>query len=868
MKKIVRLITLAAFILCITGAVCFAEGYDYYPDEKGMYTVSFEGKKSNEYIIIAVKGIYEEKNFVEAWKNAPDEDILYYDQKNAEDDGQVKFGPFAPTRYADSTLIIGGTDLSEPVLAGYMRKGNASNIASVKIGGTDEAYTVNGLDGEDISINVKAELLNSYGYIAVTEEKAAFTAASDTVDFKCDPVTGVVSIDKCSPAGTVTVTATYAELSDSVTFAVNRLTPKAHHVSFFAKENDKKSITSLNAELKEGTESVTVNIYSGVFDMYGDKFDDELVFYVNGDENTSGNVVTFTSARSNTVKAVSVSDENVYAYLTINVAAVPAYEGKALELYELIKSCEEELNLIDDEKFISEKGFDVYPDATWTTAAKKSDFEKALELAKTDLEKAKTDSITEDKLSSRVKTLTAALETYRKSFSAGKRVDIQSISFENKTLRIPVTNNTVALSPKILPAEYTESIKWKSSDAETVYVDESGNVVAKKSGTAIITVSSDSGVTAFVTVTAYKKATRIQLSESKVNLTYGEEPFVLGMTAYPADQSEIFTWTSSNTAVAAVSQTGTITAKAKAGTTLITVTGESGVSATCTVNVSLPKWDTVSAPAASVAQGNVIKGTKVALTTSTESAKIYYTLDGSEPTSASRPYTAPIVLNSDVTLKAVAVADKMFDSPVVTYVYSVVVPKISLKTPSSVAEETADVALKLENNPGIKSLSFKLELPAGVEISSIADGVVSGFTFAKTELDNVYLIKRTGGEVAAENGTAATLTLKIGSEVKNGEYELKISELMLISADGSTIAAESAAEKLIISEVTVGDVNGDGKINIDDLILLSKYCAGWESVKDIVVSDAADTNGDGKINIDDLILLSKYCAGWNVTLGK
>ncbi len=59
-------------------------------------------------------------------------------------------------------------------------------------------------------------------------------------------------------------------------------------------------------------------------------------------------------------------------------------------------------------------------------------------------------------------------------------------------------------------------------------------------------------------------------------------------------------------------------------------------------------------------------GKKVALSTTTAGAKIYYTVDGTEPTSASIEYTAPIEINSTMMIKAIAVKAGMENSAVTT----------------------------------------------------------------------------------------------------------------------------------------------------------------------------------------------------------
>ena len=74
---------------------------------------------------------------------------------------------------------------------------------------------------------------------------------------------------------------------------------------------------------------------------------------------------------------------------------------------------------------------------------------------------------------------------------------------------------------------------------------------------------------------------------------------------------------------------------------------------------------------ASVSSGQIVAGRGVELNTSTEEATIYYTTDGSTPTSASSVYTEPIIVSEAMTIKAYAAKAGMRDSAVVTYTYSV-----------------------------------------------------------------------------------------------------------------------------------------------------------------------------------------------------
>ena len=85
------------------------------------------------------------------------------------------------------------------------------------------------------------------------------------------------------------------------------------------------------------------------------------------------------------------------------------------------------------------------------------------------------------------------------------------------------------------------------------------------------------------------------------------------------------------------------------------------------------------APTVNFASGSVVKGTGIVLSCPLAGAKIYYTLDGSIPTLKSKLYNIstgwqpqlnkPIVVEGDITVKAVAVNAGMANSSVVTFTY-------------------------------------------------------------------------------------------------------------------------------------------------------------------------------------------------------
>ncbi|WP_407399870.1 SUMF1/EgtB/PvdO family nonheme iron enzyme [Treponema sp.] len=96
-------------------------------------------------------------------------------------------------------------------------------------------------------------------------------------------------------------------------------------------------------------------------------------------------------------------------------------------------------------------------------------------------------------------------------------------------------------------------------------------------------------------------------------------------------------------------------------------------SASYTIKAASNK-ETVATPAFSIASGEVVSGTTVTITCTTEGAKIYYTTDSSAPTTASTAYTAAISVTEAVTIKAIAVKDGMNDSAVASASYTIKVP--------------------------------------------------------------------------------------------------------------------------------------------------------------------------------------------------
>ena len=82
----------------------------------------------------------------------------------------------------------------------------------------------------------------------------------------------------------------------------------------------------------------------------------------------------------------------------------------------------------------------------------------------------------------------------------------------------------------------------------------------------------------------------------------------------------------------------------------------------------------VETPTFSPAAGAVAAGTAVTINSGTDGATIYYTTDGSTPTTSSSVYSAPITIDVAKTIKAFAVKAGSPDSEIATAVYTIALP--------------------------------------------------------------------------------------------------------------------------------------------------------------------------------------------------
>lgn len=142
---------------------------------------------------------------------------------------------------------------------------------------------------------------------------------------------------------------------------------------------------------------------------------------------------------------------------------------------------------------------------------------------------------------------------------------------------------------KIKPASATkQTITFSSSDTSVATVTKKGIVTAKKAGTAVITAKAQdgSGTTASCTVTVCQYVTKLTLTAPGTKLEVGNAMQLrTAVTPSNATNTKV-SYTSSNTAVATVSDSGSVRAL-KAGTVTITAKAKDGSGKTAKIKITV-----------------------------------------------------------------------------------------------------------------------------------------------------------------------------------------------------------------------------------------------------------------------------------------
>lgn len=198
---------------------------------------------------------------------------------------------------------------------------------------------------------------------------------------------------------------------------------------------------------------------------------------------------------------------------------------------------------------------------------------------------------------------------------------------------------------------------------------------------------------------------------------------------------------------------------------------------------------------------------------------------------------------------------------------------ITIPSISDTAGSTVDVAIQIENNPGILGATLTFEFDEGLTLVGAANGsAFSALTMTKPgTLTSPCNFVWDGQELSDEDildGIILTLQFKIPDDAQSGtKYNVSASyddgaivNNYLVPVDVNIINGV-----IEVLDFTYGDLNSDKKINTTDVIMMRRHIAGGYT--QTIKEQAADVNIDTKVNTTDAILTRRYIAGgYGITL--
>lgn len=170
-----------------------------------------------------------------------------------------------------------------------------------------------------------------------------------------------------------------------------------------------------------------------------------------------------------------------------------------------------------------------------------------------------------------------------KSYQSYSTVRSMKLSKSKAELR---AGNTLKLSVSIAPGTaVSDVIAWQSSDTALATVDENGKVKALKAGEVVITAKTRSGKkkTCALTLKGPLPAS-VELEDNVLALVLDQTVTLKG-SVLPEEANQAIRWSSSNSKVASVDKSGTITG-VKRGRATITAKSANGKTASCKVVVN------------------------------------------------------------------------------------------------------------------------------------------------------------------------------------------------------------------------------------------------------------------------------------------
>ena len=367
-------------------------------------------------------------------------------------------------------------------------------------------------------------------------------------------------------------------------------------------------------------------------------------------------------------------------------------------------------------------------------------------------------------------------------------------------------------------------------------------------------------------------------ADSTVNVIYGDSR-ELTVTVLPAAASKGKTLTVRSIApmiATTDAETYTINNNGKA---VITVHGDLpgmtslvygidgyDLTANTLVNVMMESQMTVATPTATIASGSTVEeGTAVYLRCATEGATIYYTLDGScpcDPSPARKVYDGtPIVINSTVTIKAMATAPDLYDSEVATFVYRIgngIAGDVNGDGEVNIADVNAAIDIILGSSVDVQTRDRADVNSDGevniADINALVDMILSPSNMISLRVNSDDLVHI--DDVTMKPGDVRTLQVTVDNAARYSAMQCDI-----VLPDGLTLVDVDA---MGLNTVKTGSLDGYTSRVVNYSMNKTPFAGGMQPVMTITVKADAALAPQSEIALTHVVLADADNKAWHL----
>lgn len=446
-------------------------------------------------------------------------------------------------------------------------------------------------------------------------------------------------------------------------------------------------------------------------------------------------------------------------------------------------------------------------------------------------------------------------------------------------------------------AEYT--LTWSISDNSIATVYQNGMITGKAVGYADLKVKADNGVYAMCRVSVYRPTPTNVNMKSSLAMNVGDT-YTLSPIVYPTNSKYTLTWTSSDTNVATVSNSGVVTANS-AGTANITVTTDNGKTDTCSVTVNaspVVEYEVnfsiygyefgevlhngsklVGETVSGYGSFKVAEGSDVALTIlPNEGYKINWVwVDYKDVTDqlVNNVLTIRDIRENTSLVVSFELDETASDEPVVTSENTITLSNVTANIGTTVS-----FPIGLDNVNNITAFQMDLYLPTGITLATDEDGnvkiettdrVSNNHTVDCSKMDDgsyrIICYSTENNNFTGYSGELFSLPLVVGAELQDGDYDITASNIELSDKTGTTYIGQDVKCMISVKSFISGDVDGNGQHSINDVVCIVNYVLNRPNTT--FIESAADLDENGKITVNDAVLfISKYILGTSSNASK